>query len=681
MPKLDYQRQPVPRGWNHRRAVVAVGAAELLVAVLLYAGPSWHVVLYQLLSDGALLILWLAAAAGWGSLLRIPFAKPDPEGTPGVLRLVTCAALGLGGMSLATLGLGLGGWLNRGTAWATVGAGLVAAGAMTWRSGALPRDDAGKPLREWLGAPAGWDWLWLAVLPLLAIALVGACVPPGMLWHPDEPHGYDVVEYHFQIPREWYEAGRIEPLRHNVFSYFPFNVEMHYLLAMHLRGGPWKGMYLAQLMHVAYVALSVLGVYGVARALVRDATAHHAGNPSSSRTAEGPHAPDPREPHGARAPIAALAASVPWLVLLAPVGYNEGGLLLYGGLAVGWVLRALDAAPRAAPGRFALAGAMAGFACGVKLTAVPLLLLGLPVATILVAPKLWRAALVLIVVGTAAFAPWAARNLAWTGNPVFPEAASLLGRGHFSEVQVERWDRAHSPRPDQQSIGARLAAGGKEIVGNWRFGFVSLPLTLLALAAAATGRWNRAAVLLAAVLLLLLVFWLALTHLQGRFFVIAIPITALFIATISSGRWWPPAVAAVLVVSVLASWGMVHAEFTSRLHGAGWVGVIGAQDLSGLNPPGVADVPPDATLVLVGDARAFWYQRPMRTLRYITVFDVDLSGNQTIVEAWSGGSRTPGGWLLIDPEELRRFHRTYHGIPALPAELEGQKQQVLVPPK
>jgi hypothetical protein len=499
-----------------------------------------------------------------------------------------------------------------------------------------------------------------------------------MLWHPDEPHGYDVVEYHFQIPREWYEAGRIEPLRHNVFSYFPFNVEMHYLLAMHLRGGPWKGMYLAQLMHVGYVALSVLAVYGVARASAPDPTANHAGSLPRSRWTEGPSAPDPRAPHAARAPIAVLAASVPWLALLAPVGYNEGGLLLYGALAVGWVLRALDTTPREALARFALAGVMAGFACGVKLTAVPLLLLGLPVATIIVAPKLWRAALVFLVVATAAFAPWAARNLAWTGNPVFPEAASLLGRGHFIEVQVERWDRAHSPRPDQQSIGARLAAGGKEIVGNWRFGFVALPLTLLALAAAATGRWHRATVLLAAMLLLLLAFWLALTHLQGRFFVLAIPIAALLIGTVS---WWPPAVAAVLVVLALASWGMVHAEFTSRLHGAGWIGVVGVEDLSELNPPGVADVPPDATLVLVGEARAFWYQRPMRTLRYRTVFDVDATGKQSVVEAWRGDSHIAGEWLLIDTEELRRFHRTYHGIPALPSELEGHKQQVLIPPK
>ena len=49
------------------------------------------------------------------------------------------------------------------------------------------------------------------MLPLLSIAAVGALLPPGMLWHPDEPHGYDVVEYHLQIPREWYEAGRIIP--------------------------------------------------------------------------------------------------------------------------------------------------------------------------------------------------------------------------------------------------------------------------------------------------------------------------------------------------------------------------------------------------------------------------------------------------------------------------------------
>src|SRR5205823_9322486 len=110
----------------------------------------------------------------------------------------------------------------------------------------------------------GTTWLWLLVVPFFAIAVVGALMPPGVLWK-DEPHYYDVIEYHLQVPREWYEAGRIVPLHHNVFSFFPFNVEMHYLLAMHLRGGPWAGMYLAQFMHGAFIFLTVLAVYALAR--------------------------------------------------------------------------------------------------------------------------------------------------------------------------------------------------------------------------------------------------------------------------------------------------------------------------------------------------------------------------------------------------------------------------------
>mgnify|MGYP006174711221 CR=1 FL=1 len=44
---------------------------------------------------------------------------------------------------------------------------------------------------------------------------------------------------------------------------------------------------------------------------------------------------------------------------------------------------AVKGAPRAALARFSLAGAMAGFACGVKLTAVPLLLILLPLIAVL----------------------------------------------------------------------------------------------------------------------------------------------------------------------------------------------------------------------------------------------------------------------------------------------------------
>ena len=75
---------------------------------------------------------------------------------------------------------------------------------------------------------------WLA-MPFLGLSTLAATVPPGPLWQ-DEPAGYDVSEYHLQVPREWYQAGRITPLQHNVFSYMPMNVEVHDLLARHRRG-------------------------------------------------------------------------------------------------------------------------------------------------------------------------------------------------------------------------------------------------------------------------------------------------------------------------------------------------------------------------------------------------------------------------------------------------------------
>jgi len=53
----------------------------------------------------------------------------------------------------------------------------------------------------------------------------------------------------------------------------------------------------------------------------------------------------------------------------------------------------------------------------------------------------------------------------------------------------------------------------------------------------------------------------------------------------------------------------------------------------------VDNIPPDATLVLVGDARAFAYDRPMSRLRYRTVFDVNQREGQSIIDAWASACR------------------------------------------
>lgn len=658
MPKLDYARPtdkrpgPAPR-WDRRGLLLSLGAGELLVVVVAYAGRSWADVLGQLFIDGWMLLLWLIAAVGWGAAALAPLRRVDPEAQPAVLRGVTAVAAGLGLMSLATLGIGLAGLLSRAVAVALVAGGIVTGGAVACRRwGAALRSDVGTPLREWLAGPAGWHWTWLAVLPLLGISLVAAMVPPGMLWTPDEPHGYDVVAYHFQVPREWYEARRIVPLQHNVFSYFPFAVEMHYLLAMHLGGGPWKGMYLAQLMHVAYVALSVIAVYGVASSLT--------GVTAAAVTA------------------ALIAAGVPWLTLLAPIGFNEGGLLLYGVLAVGWALRATDAPRASSVARFALAGAMAGFACGVKLTAVPMVLAAVPVAVVAAHPRSVARAAAYLVTAAVVFSPWAIRNLGWTGNPVFPEAARLLGQAHFTDTQVERWERAHSPRSNQKSVRARAGAAAGEVLLNWRFGYAPLLLGVVAIGVGARDSRKR---VLYVLLALLALFWLALTHLQGRFFVLAVPVVATIVALTEWGRL-QAAVAALAAGSALSSWALVHRPFAERMFGSQpLVEVLGVEDLSNLHPPQIRNLPQGSTLSLIGEAKTFVYQHPMRVLRYRTVFDVDTAAGPDVVSMWRGGTTRPQNeWELIHPMELRRFADTYWAIPQPPPELRDVQDLVVVPP-
>ena len=641
------------RSLDRRGTLLAVGAALFLVAALAYAGPAWQVFVRQFLIDGGFLALWLMAAAGIGAVALVPFGKVALG-----VGAVTSVALGLGVMGLTVLALGLAGWLTRTTAFALIVVGIVLLAARVAR---VVRETKGfeAGARAWLAAPAEWDWLWLVVVPPLAIAAVGAMVPPGMLWHPDEPHGYDVVEYHLQVPREWYEAGRIVPLTHNVFSYFPFNVEVHYLLAMHLRGGPWAGMYLAQLMHGALVVLSAVAASGFARLVA---------------------------PARAGATIAAVAgAAVPWLALLAPMGYNEGGLLLYGTLAIGHALRA--STPADAPlRRFALAGVMAGFACGTKLTAVPMVLLGVPAALLVDAVAARAVPLKQVVVGAVTFvaaglltfSPWLVRNVAWAGNPVFPEATSVLGRAHFTDVQAERWRRAHAPPPEQRPISARASAFGAEVLGNWRFGYLVVPLSV---AGACLGRRGPGRWYLVTLLVGLTVFWLALTHLQGRFFVLAIPICALLIARADWGRG-TAAVGAAVAVAAIVGWLGVHARFVERLHGeTPWALVLGAGDFRWLNPADLQSMPPDATLVLVGDARAFWYDRPMARLRYRTVFDVDVRPGETVLDAWRG-HRPPGSgeWQLVDPAELIRFSRTYWQIPPPPPDVADRRLPYVVAP-
>jgi hypothetical protein len=603
------------------------------------------------------------------------------------LRWSTGIALGLGILSLAVMGLGLAGELNRPYSIALVAVAAAAGGIGLVHGKATALEQTSfERIGLWLAQPAGWGWIWVAVMPALAIAVLGATMPPGILWG-DEPHWYDVLEYHLQVPREWYEAGRMMPLHHNVFSYFPFNVEMLYWLAMELRGGPWAGMYAAQFLHLGLMVVFVMAIAGAA----------------------------------GKSTAGALVAATPWLALLAPVAYNEGGLLLYGGLAMIWGLRAInphfplekpsflplslrertgvrgcsmskpfhdqtDPHPNPLPEgegtredeggfvrKMALAGAMAGLACGVKLTAVPMVLLalalGIGAVQLVRRPRrpiksILAGYLVYFLVGGAVFSPWLIRNLAWTGNPIFPEAMQLLGRAHFTPVQVERWGRAHDATANQRTIGARMKAGWTQIAVDWRYGGL---IWIAAITSTFFCRRNRSMWVLIITGGCILLVWLFFTHLQSRFFVLVIPLAGLA-AGLCRGKLANGMVAGAAIIAAVIGWIGLQTKLDPYLQ-RGVQNAIGLEDYRPLMPSQqVVDLLDGSDdLALIGDAAAFRYQIPMTRLYYRTVFDVPADGDA--VHAWlSGRSLHPSRptWLLIDPPELERFARTYWQIPPVP---------------
>jgi hypothetical protein len=510
----------------------------------------------------------------------------------------------------------------------------------------------------------------LALIPLAGIAVVSSFVPPGILWG-DEPNGYDVLEYHLELPREWYQTHSTSPVTNNVFSNFPLLAESHYLLAMQLKGGPWAGMYLAQLMHAAFFVLAALSVYGAVR----------------------------EENEAAAIPATVAFASTPWIALLAPVAYNEGPLVLFSTLAVVLVMRGLrEEGPRWV---FVLAGMFAGFACGTKLTAVPMVVMALPV--VLLASRIISkievrnprrvglkkdirdgegsgsnfrfqiSDLAGFVVGAAiTFSPWLLRTHLATGNPVFPELTKLFGSAHFTMEQITRWHVAnHLPAQALRSVGGRVSELFEQIILDPRYGYTLIPLAILCIVLARASSLHRsAAVLLLAIhLLLLTIFWLFFTHLQSRFYILAVPISALLVGQLRSRRAIQVA-SVVVAVQVVISTVYLFQRYGDRVTRV--LPAAGVEDLQLFLPKEIAEsIDAARPLALVGDSKAFMYQRPIQMLHYRTVFDVRVKAGQDIISGWLEGAPADPT-VVVDPVELDRFSRTYFGVvpmaadPALP---------------
>jgi hypothetical protein len=628
-----------------RLILIVVALAVMVLGIGFYSRDSWPLVVEGILVEGSIGAIWLLSATLLGDVVAARL------GVSGLLRWCTAAGLGLGFFSLAMLAMGVGGILGFGSCAALL---LLAAGVglgdfylskkkLGWERSAEPR--------------ASWHWLWLLIIPFGVVALVGTNVFPAVLWWPNDPHPYDVLGYHLQVPREWYEMGRIAPLRHNMYSFFPFAAEMNYLLAMYIRGGPWAGMYLAQLMSFAYMLLAVLSV---AAAM-------------------------PTRPAGIMAAVA--MGIVPWTAQLGAMAYNESALLLYVALAAAWMMRALTIRTGLIRD-MTVAGVMGGLACGVKYTAVPTVLIGFAAAAVGAALLLCRtklkritlAAVVSLLAGLLVFSPWLIRNAVWAGNPIFPLAMKQLGRAHFTPEQVERFERAHRAVPESSSVSTRISAFWQEVIADWRFGWFLLPMALISAAI----NWRRADVaFLFLGVVVMAAFWMGMTHLMGRFFVPALPLPAMLIGYLGLNPRAAILAASALVLMACTTFFGLHREFLSSLEKRyAYDGLFRLRNPSMLWPPELADIEKSGgKLALIGDAQAFYRPLPMTRLQYRTIFDVVVPPGKNIVDAWLGrdlDDLRQDHYIILNPGELNRLSKTYYGIPAVPPQWQRRNDETII---
>jgi hypothetical protein len=468
----------------------------------------------------------LILAGAWGlghlslRLMRLQF------GDWRLSRTVFALGLGLSLWSLTTLLLGLCGLLQH---WLFLSlAGAAVAAEIAWRFVDLSRQSRSETppetpffQRRFFAESILPPVCVLAVAPFLLAMLLGAMLPPN---------DFDVKEYHLEGPKEWFQQGEITFLPHNVYTSFPFLTEMLPLSAMVLRGDWYRGALAGQVVLMAFAPLAALGLVAAGRFVGRRA--------------------------GWLAALIFL--TTPWIYRISIIAYAEGGLTCYLLLAL---LAALDAhhemqrQDRVPRGPILLCGLLAGsgMACkypGLLSVVIPLggamvwltyrtrpLIDGAgqtPFRRMIPAAVLFSAGVLVT------FGPWAARNLAETGNPVYPLAYSVFGGRDWNAELNEKFKAGHRPpvellknpaqiMPDFVSHLADVAAKS-----DWQspllFAFAPLALLVVFERRVAGTRWAGRKWLvcgLGAYFAWLFVTWWSCTHRIDRFWLPLIPVVAL----------------------------------------------------------------------------------------------------------------------------------------------------------
>lgn len=544
-------------------------------------------------------LLWavfvVLAAVGLGTRLvrffRLGTSRKD-EGQISLLeRALFGAGLGLGVFSLVTLLLGLAGVLNRLIFFFA----LIAFFALGIKCVGRLTSDVRRPVSL-------FSLILIAFVALFLVLLFLAAFMP--------PMDYDDLEYHLGAPAQFLKSGRINFLKYNVYSNFPLNAEMLYLLSMTLLGSPTSGAILGKIINIFLALFTTLAIYAFGRRFF-----------------------------SSRAGLAGAAVFFisPWtLGLSAMRAYVEMGLAFYSILAIYSLFNFLDrGSGKERIGWLVISGIFTGIAMGYKYPAALFLALPLFGGTLFFTFRqgarraLLRAGLFL----TAAllvFSPWLVKNFYYSKNPTYPLAFKVFGSNQWDAERDARWRKAHSPG------GFGLDDLGKR---SWRFlarlGRTSPGLIAFIPFAFLLSKFRKKGLLLLALIVYSLVVWFCFTHRIDRFLFPVLPIAAVvsgcgFVRLDTLGR----GLAAKIILLGLLLFALVA---TFKIYPVGGLGVRVKDEravarwfdeLFAQNPqwnyPAPAinyinnELAQDAKVLLVGEAATFYIRREILSS---TVFD------------------------------------------------------------
>jgi 4-amino-4-deoxy-L-arabinose transferase-like glycosyltransferase len=520
----------------------------------------------------------LAGAWGMGCLSLRALRAPVPAGS--LEHWLFVFGTGLSALSLVTLGAGLAGALSRPFLGGLIALsflielafryipGLAGAGGGSRDGGSLKGNEGnqqrqgdketgrqGKDIAlDSAYAPsssrlAPGHWIVLATLiPFLLATLLGACLPST---------DFDVNEYHFQGPKEFFQAGRISFLEHNVYTSFPFGTEMLTLLAMVLEGDWYRGALAGKTLLMSFGPLTGLALFAAGRRWFGTTTGVLA---------------------------ATLYLSTPWIYRISTIAYAEGGICFYLfssllALMIGVDHLSAEASPGVHPGRgarsaagvaeqtagphpdslpegerarpatltpaasaasirqIALCGLLAGSAMACKYPALVSVVIPALAVTIRLAMRQqgkfrWILPGIFLLGTLVTIGPWLAKNAVETGNPVYPLAYSLFGGRDWDAALDARWKKAH--RPDTYSLSS-LANLATEVAARSKWNnpllFAFAPLALVAACSRRRAGW-----LWIYVGWLFLTCWL-FTHRLDRFWVPMLPVVSL-LAGVGAAWFW-----------------------------------------------------------------------------------------------------------------------------------------------